>query len=61
VQAASATSLTVQRADGQTVQLALDASTAYHGIDSATGLQTGKAVVVLSRNGTATHVAQRAK
>jgi hypothetical protein len=61
VQAASGTSLTVQRADGQAVTLTLGAATTYHGIDSAAGLQAGKQVVVLSRDGTATHVAQRAK
>lgn len=53
------TSITLQRADGKSVTLALDSSTRYRGIASASEIADGKGAVVVSKGGTATVVAQR--
>jgi hypothetical protein len=61
VTAASASSITLQRPDGQSVTIALTADTRYRGISSADQIATGKAAIVASdSNGNALLVAQGA-
>lgn len=60
VSSASATSITVDRPDGQQVTLTVDADTKVHGKASAAEVETGKAAIVVSRTGTATQILQRA-
>jgi hypothetical protein len=60
VTAASATSITLSRADGQSTTLTIDANTKFHGVASVAALQTGKPAVVMSRTGTATQIFQKA-
>jgi hypothetical protein len=59
VTAASATAVTLDRPDGQSVTLAVTADTKVHGAASAAELTVGKPAVVVSRSGTATQIAQR--
>jgi hypothetical protein len=51
--------LTVTRPDGPVVTVTVNDQTRYRGIDSKDDLQTGKPVVVVSKDGTAKGVAQR--
>jgi hypothetical protein len=51
--------LTVTRPDGPVVTVTVNDQTRYRGIDDASQLQTGKPVVVVSKDGTAKGVAQR--
>jgi hypothetical protein len=52
-------SITLARADGPSVTVKLDGSTKYRGITSASDIQDGKGAIVVSKDGTATAVAQR--
>jgi len=52
-------SLTLERPDGVSVTVRLNDATRYRGVDSAAALQTGRPVLVTSKEGTATQVAQR--
>jgi hypothetical protein len=52
--------LTVKRADGKTVTIKVDDATKYRGVAGFDALQTGKAAVVLSHDGVARMVGQRA-
>ncbi|MCU1463892.1 MAG: hypothetical protein JWO37_3967 [Acidimicrobiales bacterium] len=52
-------SITVERPDGKSVTLTLDAATTYRGIASAADIRDGKGAIVVSKGGTATTVAQR--
>jgi hypothetical protein len=60
VSAASATSVTIDRPDGQKATLAINSSTKVHGIASVSDLKTGKAAIVVSQSGTATQILQKA-
>jgi hypothetical protein len=51
--------LTVTRPDGPVVTVTFNDQTRYRGVDSAAELQTGKPVVVVSKDGVAKGVAQR--
>ena len=51
--------LKVDRADGAKVTVKIDGSTRYRGISGAGELRTGDRIVVVSKAGTATVVAQR--
>ena len=59
VDAASPTSITLTRPDGQHVTKAITADTTYHGIDGAAAIQVGKPALVVSKGDAATVVAQR--
>ena len=60
VSAASATSVTIDRPDGQKVTLSINSSTKVHGIASVADLKTGKAAIVVSQSGAATQILQKA-
>jgi hypothetical protein len=60
VGAASATSVTIDRPDGQKATLSINSSTKVHGISSVADLKTGEAAIVVSQAGTATHILQKA-
>ena len=59
VTAASATSITLSRADGQSTTLTINATTKVRGVTSVGALQTGKPAVVTSRNATASQIFQK--
>jgi hypothetical protein len=59
VTAVSASSITVQRRDGQSVTDAINGQTRFRGVQSAGQVATGKPAVVVSQGGTAIAVAQR--
>jgi hypothetical protein len=59
VTAASGSSITLHRPDGQNVTLAITPTTKFKGVTSASGLVTGKEALVVSTAGQATHIAER--
>lgn len=59
--ATTGTRIVLDRADGQQVSLALTADTAYHGVDGAASLKVGQPALVVSKDGTATHVLQKVR
>lgn len=56
---ASATSITVMRADGQSATKAIDSATRVRGVQSADQLKTGSDAIVVSRGDRAVFVGQR--
>ncbi len=58
VSAASATSITIARPDGQSTTVAINGATKFRGVASATAVQTNQNATVISLNGTATQVVQ---
>ncbi len=54
----SATSITINRPDGQSVTETINGSTKYRGVSGETAIQTGRAAIVVSVNGTATRISQ---
>jgi hypothetical protein len=54
----SATSITVARPDGQSTTLTIGATTKFRGVTTWQAVLTGKPVLVISENGTATQVIQ---
>jgi len=58
VTAASPTSITLARPDGQSVTLAIDGSTKFRGVASASSVRTGQPALVVSENGVAVAVRQ---
>ena len=59
VTAASATSITIERADGESVTKAINADTKSRGVEAAEQLEVGKGALVVSKGDTAVLVAQR--
>ncbi|MDQ1374050.1 MAG: hypothetical protein QOJ09_1388 [Actinomycetota bacterium] len=59
VAAVDSTSLTLHRADGVDVTVALDDQTRYRGVDGAASVQKDRPAIVVSKDGTARLVAQR--
>ncbi|MDQ1401976.1 MAG: hypothetical protein QOG03_292 [Actinomycetota bacterium] len=57
----SASQVVIDRPDGQSVTLKLDGSTKFKGIASGADLKQGQEALVVSKDGTATLVAQRDK
>jgi hypothetical protein len=57
----SPSQVVINRPDGQTVTLKIDASTKFKGIASAANLTQGQPALVVSKGGTATLIAQRDK
>jgi hypothetical protein len=53
-------SLTLKRDDGKTVTLRVNDDTTYKGVDSFAAVVVGKPAIVISKDGTARHVGQRA-
>jgi hypothetical protein len=53
-------SLTLKRADGKTVTLKVDANTKFKGVENFAAVQTGQPAIVVSHDGTARLVGQRA-
>jgi hypothetical protein len=51
--------IVLARPDGQTVTLVLNGDTKYHGIADAGAVREGEPAMVISKDGTATHVLQR--
>lgn len=60
VTADSATSISLSRRDGQNVTLTVNPATKYHGVSGPAAIQTGKGARVVSQNGTAIGISQRA-
>ena len=60
VQAKGDKSLTLKREDGKTVTVKVNDDTKYRGVDGFDGVQTGQPAIVVSADGTARSVAQRA-
>ena len=60
VTAVSSTAITLQRPDGQSVTLQITSATHFNGVASEAAVRTGVAATVISDNGTARRVAQRA-
>jgi hypothetical protein len=58
VTAVSASSITVKRADGQSVTKSIDGSTKFRGAQSAADVKTGKGALVVSKGSTATLIGQ---
>jgi hypothetical protein len=58
---ATSTSITLLRPDQVSVTLTLGSATRYLGITGASDIKSGQGAVVISRDGAATAVAQRAK
>ncbi|MDE3203274.1 MAG: hypothetical protein KGQ66_03515 [Acidobacteriota bacterium] len=58
VGAVSATSITINRPDGQSVTETINGSTKYRGVSGETAIQTGRAAIVVSVNGAATRISQ---
>jgi len=61
VTAASATSVTLHRPDGQSVTLAITPATKFRGVTSASQLTTGRHAIAISQAGNALHITERAK
>jgi hypothetical protein len=61
IKSVSDNKLTLVRPDGVEVTVKLDDNTKYRGVDGAAGLEIGKHAVVLSKDGTALRVGQRAR
>jgi hypothetical protein len=60
VKAVSPTSITLARPDGQTVTATIDATTKFQGVTGEGAIQTGQEALVLSDNGMALRIRQRA-
>jgi hypothetical protein len=60
VSAVSATSITVARPDGQSATLAITPTTKFRGVTSWQQVTTAKGAIVVSENGTATQILQKA-
>jgi hypothetical protein len=58
ISAVNATSITLDRADGKQAILTINNDTKVHGVASVSAVQTGKMATVVSRDGTATQIAQ---
>ena len=56
----SPTAITLQRPDGQSVTLQITSATHFNGVASEAAVRTGVTATVISDNGTARRVAQRA-
>jgi hypothetical protein len=59
VTAVSATSITIERADDQSVTKAINGDTRFKGVDSAEQIEPGKGALVVSKGDTAVLIAQR--